>query len=79
MPRAILFMCLNALLSSCAGSREQTMPAKQCIVAQAAACRGCRVACPAGQTPQCVAGQANGSECTVPASCTCAMSTTNPM
>ena len=79
MLRTILLLCLMALATSCAGRRDEGAPAKQCVIAHTAACKGCRVACPAGQTPKCVAGQGSGTECTVPSSCTCEKSAADPM
>ena len=76
----ILVLCLIALLlASCAGRRDESESPKQCIIGHTAACRGCRVACPPGQTPKCVAGQGSASECNVPASCTCELSKTDAM
>ena len=79
MRRSIVLLCLAALASACAGNREQTMASKQCLIAHTDACRGCRVACPPGQTPKCVAGQSNAGECILRPSCTCEVSAADPM
>jgi hypothetical protein len=66
----ILLLCLIAvMLGSCAGRRSRTMA--QCVVPAVGACKACRVACPAGQTPKCIAGQGDEAQCNVPATCTC--------
>lgn len=70
--RKTLVLCLIAvMLGSCGGRRraERTMPA--CSVPAVGACKPCRIACPAGQTPQCVAGKGDDTTCEVQALCTC--------
>jgi len=65
----VLVLCLIAvMLGSCAG-RRRTMAS--CSVPTVGACKPCRIACPAGQTPKCVAGQGNETTCEVQALCTC--------
>ena len=65
----LLVLCLIAvMLGSCAGRRARMA---QCAVPAVGACKPCRVACPAGQTPKCVAGQGNETTCEVQALCTC--------
>ena len=69
--RKTIVLCLVAvMLGSCAGRRAaRTMPS--CSVPAVGACKPCRIACPAGQTPKCVAGQGDETTCNQPASCTC--------
>jgi hypothetical protein len=68
--RKTLVLCLVAvMLGSCAGRRARTMAS--CSVPEVGACKPCRIACPAGQTPKCVAGQGDETTCNQPASCTC--------
>ena len=68
--RKTILLCLVAvMLGSCAGRRSRTVA--QCTVPAVGACKPCRVACPAGETPKCVAGQGNETTCEVQALCTC--------
>jgi hypothetical protein len=67
--RIVFVFLLVVLIGSCAGRRARTMPA--CSVPAVGACKACRIACPADQTPKCVAGQGNAEKCDVPASCSC--------
>jgi len=72
MFRNILLLCLIAvMLASCGGRRRAERTMSSCSVPVAGACKPCRVACPAGQTPKCVAGQGNETTCEVQALCTC--------
>ena len=67
--RKTIVLCLVAvMLGSCAGRRAR-MPT--CSVPAVGACKPCRIACPAGQVPKCVAGQGDETTCNQPASCTC--------
>jgi len=68
--RNALLLCLvAAMLGSCAGRRARTMPT--CSVPAVGACKPCRIACPVPQTPKCVAGEGDETNCNQPASCTC--------
>jgi len=68
--RIVFVLLLVVVIGACAGRRARnTMPA--CSVPAAGACKGCRITCPADQTPKCVAGQGDADKCDVPASCTC--------
>jgi hypothetical protein len=71
MLQKILLICLiTVMLASCGGRRAaRTMPS--CSVPAVGACKPCRIACPADQTPKCVAGQGDDTNCNQPASCTC--------
>ncbi|HZP92836.1 MAG TPA: hypothetical protein VFB20_08145 [Burkholderiales bacterium] len=73
MLQKILLICLIAvLLASCGGRRRaERSTMSSCSVPMAGVCKPCRIACPAGQTPKCVAGQGDETTCNQPASCTC--------
>jgi hypothetical protein len=70
--RNVLLLCLVVvMLGSCGGRRRAERTMQTCSVPTAGACKPCRIACPAGQTPKCVVGVGDESTCNQPASCTC--------
>jgi hypothetical protein len=70
--RNVLLLCLIAmLLASCGGRRRAERTMASCSVPVAGACKPCRIACPAGQTPKCVQGVGDETTCNQPASCAC--------